>query len=70
MRGLWLACLVFSIWFFAEMITLFHVSGAYVYVDPDGNAVGVEDVFTKLAAARAHYEAVGLGADYADRFVR
>jgi len=54
----------------AEMITLFHVSGAYVYVDPDGNAVGVEDVFTKLAAARAHYEAAGLGADYCDRFVR
>jgi 2,4'-dihydroxyacetophenone dioxygenase len=52
------------------MITLFHVSGAYVYVDPDGNAVGVEDVFTKLAAARAHYEAAGLGADYCDRFVR
>jgi 2,4'-dihydroxyacetophenone dioxygenase len=54
----------------AEMITLFHVSGAYIYVDPDGHAVGVEDVFTKLAAARAHYGAAGLGADYADRFVR
>lgn len=53
-----------------EMITLFHVTGAYIYVDPDGNAVGVEDVFTKLEAARKHYEAVGLGADYADRFVR
>jgi 2,4'-dihydroxyacetophenone dioxygenase len=54
----------------AEMITLFHVSGAYVYVEPNGAPVGVEDVFTKLAAARAHYEAVGLGASYADRFVR
>ena len=53
-----------------EMITLFHVTGAYVYVDPDGNAVGIEDVFTKLEAARKHYAAVGLGADYADRFVR
>lgn len=53
-----------------EMITLFHVSGAYVYVDPDGNPVGVEDAFTKLAAARAHYEAIGLGASYADRFLR
>ena len=39
------------------MITLFHVSGAYIYVDPDGHAVGVKDVFTKLAAARAHYSA-------------
>lgn len=53
-----------------EMITLFHVSGAYVYVDPDGNPTGVEDVFTKLAAARAHYESIGLGAGYADRFLR
>lgn len=54
----------------AEMVTLFHVSGAYVYVDPDGVAVGVEDVFSKLERARAHYHAVGLGADYAAQFVR
>jgi 2,4'-dihydroxyacetophenone dioxygenase len=53
-----------------EMITLFHVTGAYIYVDPDSNAVGVEDVFAKLEAARKHYEAVVLGAEYVDRFVR
>jgi 2,4'-dihydroxyacetophenone dioxygenase len=53
-----------------EMITLFHVTGTYVYVDPDGNAEGIEDVFTKLDAARTHYEAIGLGAGYADQFVR
>lgn len=53
-----------------EMITLFHVTGAYAYVEPDGTAVGFEDVFTKLAAARDHYEAIGLGADHADRFMR
>lgn len=35
-----------------EMITLFHVTGGYVYVDPDGCATGYEDVSTKLAAAR------------------
>jgi 2,4'-dihydroxyacetophenone dioxygenase len=29
-----------------------------------------EDVFTKLANARAHYEGLGLGAEHADRFVR
>lgn len=40
------------------MIALFHVTGAYIYVDPDGNTVGVEDVFTKLEAARKHYEPV------------
>lgn len=53
-----------------EMITLFHVTGGYTYVEPDGAAVGYEDVFTKLEAARRHYEAVGVGADYADRFIR
>ncbi|RAL03007.1 2,4'-dihydroxyacetophenone dioxygenase family protein [Aspergillus ibericus CBS 121593] len=53
-----------------EMVTLFHVTGAYIYVDPEGNPLGVEDVFSKLASARAHYESVGLGAGYADRFIR
>jgi 2,4'-dihydroxyacetophenone dioxygenase len=46
------------------------VTGGYTYVDPDGNALGYEDVFTKLANARAHYQRLGLGADYANRFVR
>jgi hypothetical protein len=31
-----------------EMCTLFHVTGAYVYVDPYGKAERIEDVFTKL----------------------
>lgn len=31
-----------------EMYTLFHVTGAYVYVDPHGKAEKIEDVFTKL----------------------
>ncbi|VUC31947.1 unnamed protein product [Clonostachys rosea] len=53
-----------------EMVTLFHVTGAYIYVDPDGNAQGIEDVFSKLELARAHYKEVGLGGDFADQFVR
>ncbi|SOB89527.1 2,4'-dihydroxyacetophenone dioxygenase family protein [Stappia indica] len=53
-----------------EMITLFHVTGGYVYVDPDGRAMGYEDVFTKLEATRRHYESCGLGADHAMRLVR
>ncbi|MBO0693471.1 MAG: 2,4'-dihydroxyacetophenone dioxygenase family protein, partial [Acidimicrobiaceae bacterium] len=53
-----------------EMVTLFHVSGAYIYVDPDGVAVGIEDVFSKLERARAHYEEIGLGAGYIEQFVR
>lgn len=38
-----------------EMITLFHVTSGYVYVDPDGTALGYEEVFTKLDNARRHY---------------
>ena len=53
-----------------EMVTLFHVTGGYTYVDPYGKALGYEDVFTKLDNARRHYEAIGLGADYVNRFVR
>jgi len=53
-----------------EMITLFHVSGGYTYVDPDGVTLGYEDVFTKLANARRHYEAIGLGGGYVERFIR
>lgn len=53
-----------------EMVTLFHATGAYVYVDPDGAPVAMEDVFTKIEKAREHYEKVGLGAGYVDRFLR
>jgi 2,4'-dihydroxyacetophenone dioxygenase len=53
-----------------EMATLFHVTGGYTYVDPYGKAMGYEDVFTKLENVRQHYERIGLGADYANRFVR
>lgn len=53
-----------------EMVTLFHVSGAYVYVDIDGRPMGVEDVFSKIQNARRHYGEIGLGADYVQRFIR
>ncbi|KAI8276800.1 hypothetical protein K4K56_000922 [Colletotrichum sp. SAR 10_98] len=48
---------------------MFHVTGAYIYVDPDGVPVGVEDVFSKLDKAKKHYEEVGLGAAFADQFI-
>jgi 2,4'-dihydroxyacetophenone dioxygenase len=54
----------------AEMITLFMVHGALMYVDPDGRSVGYDDVFTRIEKYRAHFEAVGLGADYVKRFMR
>lgn len=53
-----------------ETIILFHVTGAYIYVDPDGKPLGVEDVFSKLQTAREHYEKVGLGPDFVNQFIR
>ena len=53
-----------------EMITLFQVNGAMIYVDPEGKTLGYDDVFTKIDLCRAHYAAVGLGADYVDQFIR
>ena len=53
-----------------EMITLFHVTGAYIYVDPEGNPVGIEDVFSKLESAKEHYKKIGLGEEFAEQFIR
>src|SRR3712207_6400263 len=53
-----------------EMITLFQVNGAMIYVDPDGAVQGYEDVFTKIDLCRRHFSDVGLGADYVERFIR
>jgi hypothetical protein len=32
--------------------------------------LGYEDVFSKIAMCRRHYETCGLGPDYVDRFIR
>lgn len=53
-----------------EMITWFHVSGGYTYFDAEGRVTGIEDVFTKIAKARAHYEAQGLPMAQLDRLIR
>lgn len=53
-----------------EMITWFHNTGGYTYIDPQGNPEAYEDVFTKIDAARRHYQAIGLGADYIKQFIR
>jgi len=53
-----------------EMITLFTVTAAMIYVDPWGKTTGFEDVFTKIEMCRKHYGDVGLGADYVDQFIR
>jgi hypothetical protein len=53
-----------------EMVAVFHVTGAYVYVDPEGRPEGVEDVFSKLESAKEWYERVGLGKEAAERLIR
>lgn len=53
-----------------EMITFFNISGAMIYLDESGKQIGYEDVFTKIEMCRAHYAANGLGAGYADQFIR
>jgi hypothetical protein len=52
------------------MITFFNISGCMYYVDEDGQHTGFEDVFTKIDMCAAHYEKVGLGADFVKQFVR
>ncbi len=54
----------------SEMITLFNIHGAMIYLDAEGKQTGYEDVFSKIALCRAHYAANGLGADYLDPFIR
>jgi quercetin dioxygenase-like cupin family protein len=53
-----------------EMITMFQVNGAMIYVDPDGAVLGYEDVFTKIDMCRKHFAACGLGEDYVKTFIR
>ena len=53
-----------------EMITLFQVNGAMIYVDPDGAVLGYEDVFTKIGLCRRHFAATGLGDSFVEQFIR
>lgn len=53
-----------------EMITLFNIHGAMVYVDDTGRQVGYEDVFTKIEMCRSHYRQVGLGDAFLQTFIR
>ena len=53
-----------------EMITLFQVNGAMIYVDPDGAVLGYEDVFTKIDLCRRHFAATGLGESFVEQFIR
>ena len=53
-----------------ESLTLFHISACLIEVDEAGNPISAADVFTRIEQVAQHYESVGLGADYLQRFVR
>src|SRR3954463_578556 len=53
-----------------EMVTLFQVNGALVYVDQQGGAMGYDDVFTRLEGTRRHYESAGVDPEYLDTLIR
>jgi quercetin dioxygenase-like cupin family protein len=53
-----------------EMATVFFVTGALIYVNPDGVPIGYDDVFSRLALTREHYARVGLEATLVDELVR
>ena len=52
------------------MITLFHISGVMLYVDPWGKQTGYEDVFSKIDMCREHYRKVGLDDTVLDDVIR
>ncbi|MBZ2186374.1 MAG: 2,4'-dihydroxyacetophenone dioxygenase family protein [Bryobacter sp.] len=53
-----------------QMITLFHITGAMIYVDEKGAVTAYEDVFSKIAMCRKHYIECGLGAEFVEQFIR
>lgn len=53
-----------------ESLTMFWITGTLVELDENGRTTGYADVFTRIAQAERHYEAVGLGADYVRKLVR
>lgn len=53
-----------------EMITLFHITGALIYVDEVGQTCGYDDVHTKIEMCRRHFEQVGLSAQFVEQFIR
>ena len=53
-----------------ELIFIYLICGAVIAVDGDGRVTGFVDNWTMIDQCRAHFEAVGLGRDFVDRFIR
>lgn len=54
----------------SKMITFGNIFGCLYDIDEDGRGTGFDDLFTKIDMCRGHHAAIGLGTDYAERFVR
>ena len=52
------------------MRVFFMVQGPSIWLDENGNGMGQYDVFDYIAAARAHYDKMGIGGKYVDSLVR
>lgn len=52
------------------MRVFFVVEGPLIWLDDDGEAAGYFDVHDYIAAAREHYDKVGIGADFVDTLFR
>ena len=52
------------------MKVTFNVTGPLIWLDENGDPDGTFDVFDYIELARAHYEQVGIGADYVDSLFR
>lgn len=52
------------------MTTFFVTRGALIYTDGEGRQIGYEDVFTRLAQCREHYERTGRDQAELDRMIR
>jgi hypothetical protein len=52
-----------------EVITDFQVNGVMYYDGPQDKHLRYEEVLTKTDMCRAHFEEVGLDADFLKRFI-
>ena len=52
------------------MKALFNVTGPLMWLDENGEPDGHFDVFDYIELCRAHYDKVGIGADYVESLFR
>ena len=53
-----------------ELIFIYLICGAVISVDDGGKVTGFIDNWTMIDQCREHFEAVGLGRDFVEQFIR